>query len=54
RTIVIKNGLLDLVYKKLQLPLQKTDDLGSNDQEPIGSLMNSMLNHLNDPIISKL
>ncbi|CAF3172330.1 unnamed protein product [Rotaria socialis] len=54
RTIVIKNGLLDLVYKKLQLPLQKTDDLGSNDQEPIGSLLNSMLNHLNDPIISKL
>jgi len=54
RTTVIKNGLLDLVYKKLKLPLSIKDNLENNDQEQIKNLMNSMLNHLDDPIISKL
>jgi hypothetical protein len=51
RTTVIKNGLLDLVYKKLKLPLTTIE---TNDQDQIENLMNSMLNHLDDPIISKL
>ncbi|CAF4941260.1 unnamed protein product, partial [Rotaria sp. Silwood1] len=54
RTIVIKNGLLDLVYKKLKLPISTIDNLGNNDQEQINNLMNSILNHLDDPIISKV
>jgi histone-lysine N-methyltransferase SETD2 len=54
RTTVIKNGLLDLVYKKLKLPLTTIDNITNNDQEQINNLMNSMLNHLDDPIIAKL
>lgn len=54
RTIVKKNGLLDLVYNKLKLPLIKNDNIENNDQEEINNLMNSMLNHLDDPIITKL
>lgn len=53
RTIVIKNGLIDLVYNKLKLPSSTTDNLG-DDQQQIYNLMNSILNHLDDPIISKL
>ncbi|CAF3183154.1 unnamed protein product [Rotaria sp. Silwood2] len=54
RTTVIKNGLLDLVYKKLKLSTPTTDNIDNNDQEQINNLMNSILNHLDDPIISKL
>jgi hypothetical protein len=54
RTTVIKNGLFDLVYKKLKLPLSTIDHIESNDQEQINNLMNSILNHLDDPIIAKL
>ena len=54
RTTVVKNGLLDLVYQKIKLPSSATDNIGNNDQEQIHNLMNSMLNHLDDPIISKL
>jgi hypothetical protein len=50
RTTVIKNGLLYSVYKKLKLLLSIKD----NDLEQIKNLMNSMLNYLDDPIISKL
>ncbi|CAF1412778.1 unnamed protein product [Rotaria sordida] len=54
RTTVIKNGLLDLVYKKLKLPTSTIDNINNNDQEQINNLMNSILNHLDDTIISKL
>ncbi|CAF1219451.1 unnamed protein product [Adineta steineri] len=54
RTIVIKNGLFDLVYKKLKLPLSAMDNRENNDEEQIENLMNSMLNHLDNPIIAKL
>jgi len=50
RTTVIKDGLLHSVYKKLKLLLSIKD----NDLEQIKNLMNSMLNYLDDPIISKL
>ena len=55
RTIVIKNGLLDLVYQKLRLPSSSTttDDVNT-DQEQIHHLMDSMLSHLENPIITKL
>jgi histone-lysine N-methyltransferase SETD2 len=56
RTTVIKNGLLDLIYKKLKLPLSTTDNIDDNntDQEQINQLMNSILDHLDNPIIAKL
>lgn len=54
RTILMKNGLLDLVYRKLQLP-SSTANVGENtDQEQIHQLVDSMLNHLDNPIITKL
>jgi hypothetical protein len=54
RTTVVKNGLLDLVYQKLKLPCSTNDQIGNNDQEQVQNLMNSILNHLDDPIIAKL
>lgn len=54
RTIVIKNGLLDLVRQKLRLPPTTTQDIENTEQEQIQHLMNSMLNHLDNPIITKL
>jgi len=54
RTTVVKNGLLDLVYQKLKLPCSTNDQIGNNDQEQVQNLMNSILNHLDDPIIGKL
>lgn len=51
RTIVIKNGLLELVHQKLKLPTQTTV---VNDQQQISDLLNQMLDHLDDPIVSKL
>ena len=54
RTTVIKNGLIDLVYKKLKLNLLPTDNIEKNDKEEINYLMISMLNHLENPINMKL
>ena len=54
RTTVIKNGLFDLVYKKLKLPLAITDNNNTNDHEQINNLMNSILDHLDNPITAKL
>ncbi|CAF0854976.1 unnamed protein product [Adineta ricciae] len=55
RTTVIKNGLFDLVAKKLQLPSKPNDQMNSmTDEEQIHSLMNSMLDHLENPIVAKL
>lgn len=49
RTILIKNGLVDLVYKKIQLPISM-----NNDQDDISQLINSMIDHLENPIMAKL
>lgn len=54
RTTVIKNGLLDLICQKLKLPLSTTEIIGTNDEEQINNLMNSILDHLNKPMIAKL
>ncbi|UJR29109.1 hypothetical protein I4U23_010323 [Adineta vaga] len=54
RTIVIKNGLFDLVFKQLRLPSKINDQIEMTDQEQIHSLMNTMLDHLENPIITKL
>jgi histone-lysine N-methyltransferase SETD2 len=53
RTTVIKNGLLDLISKKLNLSLT-TDNIENNDEEQINHLMNSILDHLDNPVIAKL
>ncbi|CAF4264511.1 unnamed protein product, partial [Rotaria sordida] len=40
--------------KKLKLPTSTIDNINNNDQEQINNLMNSILNHLDDTVISKL
>ena len=53
RTTVIKNGLLDLIKKKLKLPSTNPSD-EDDDQQQIHQLISSMLDHLDDPITAKL
>ena len=53
RTTVIKNGLLDLIQKKLKLPSTNPSE-GDDDQQQIKQLISSMLDHLDNPIIAKL
>lgn len=48
RTTVVKHGLFELIQNKIQLPKSENDD------ETIKELLDSMLNHLDDPIITKL
>jgi SET domain len=54
RTIVIKNGLLDLIEKKLKLPSTSPSDQDDDHQQQINQLTSAILDHLDDPIIAKL
>ena len=54
RTIVKKNGLLELVHQKLQLPIETTTTSVVSDQQQIQNLLDQMLDHLENPITSKL
>lgn len=54
RTALTKHGLLTLVEDNLKLNLKTISPTHMNEQQHIEDLMNSMLEHLSNPIINKL
>ena len=54
RTTVAKHGLLDLIESRLRLPTILQENIQEDEHEQITDLMNSMLDHLEDPIVNKL